>query len=613
MCALILGSQPVVAQTSSLPTGWTDGDIGAPVIAGSATTSGSTVTVVGAGTDVGGTSDEFHFAYLPSSGDLDVRVKVASLENVDPSAKAGIMIRESLQDDARHAFMFVTPGNGLAFERRTKPGRMTTQTTGPAASPAVWVRLVRRGKTFSAYSSDTGATWTLVGSAMVNMGSSVYVGLAVTSHVPSKATTATFENPDLGSGSSSLPTPWTSGDVGSPASRGSASASNNTFTVVGAGLGIGGTSDEFQFVYQPMTGDAQLVAWLGNLQATDTSAKAGVMIREALTGPAAHASVFVTGSGGFAFDRRTAAGGASSETNGSTGNASGWLKIVREGNLFSAFESQDGSQWTLIGADTILMPATAYVGLAVTSHNASLTATGTFSNVAASTPATTNKVPTVSISAPTTGASYTAPANIVINVAAADSDGSIVKVDFYAGGQLLGSDASTPFSATWSNVPAGSYSLTAVATDDGGATSASQPVTVTVGAPANKPPTVSLSTPAASGSFTAPASMSIAANAVDADGTVTKVDFFANGQLVGSDTTTPYSVTWSSVAAGTYNLTAVATDNAGATATSQPVTITVAAPANKPPTVSISAPAEAASYTEPAIMSITSKAADHDG
>ena len=60
---------------------------------------------------------------------------------------------------------------------------------------------------------------------------------------------------------------------------------------------------------------------------------------------------------------------------------------MREGNLFSAFESQDGSQWTVIGTDTIVMPATVYVGLAVTSHNASLTATGTFSNVAVSTPA----------------------------------------------------------------------------------------------------------------------------------------------------------------------------------------------------------------------------------
>ena len=177
------------------------------------------------------------------------------------------------------------------------------------------------------------------------------------------------------------------------------------------------------------------------------------MIREALTGPAAQASAFLTGSGGFAFDRRTVAGGASAETNGSTGNVSGWLKIVREGNLFSAFESQDGSQWSLIGTDTIVMPAAVYVGLAVTSHNASLTATGTFSNVAVSTPATTNKAPTVSISTPTTGASYTAPANIVINATAADSDGAIIKVDFYAGGQLLGSDASSPFSATWSKSP----------------------------------------------------------------------------------------------------------------------------------------------------------------
>ena len=612
--ALILGSQPVVAQTSSsLPSGVTDGDIGSPVVAGSASMSGSTVTVVGAGTDVGGTSDEFHFLYLPSSGNLDVRVKVASLQNVDPAAKAGIMIRESLQDDARHAFMFVTPGNGLAFARRVKPGRMTAQTNGADTSPAVWVRLVRRGKTFSGYTSDTGAMWTLVGSALINMDASVYVGLAVTSHVSSKATTATFENPTLGTGSSSLPAPWTSGDVGSPASRGSASASNNTFTVVGAGLGVGGTSDQFQFVYQPMTGDAQLVAWLGNLQATDSSAKGGVMIREALTGPAAHASAFVTGSGGFAFDRRTTAGGASAETNGSGGNASGWLKIVREGSLFSAFESQDGSQWTLIGTDTVLMPATVFVGLAVTSHNATATATGTFANVAISTPTVTNKPPTVSISVPTSAAGYAAPASLVINAAASDSDGSVVRVDFYANGQPVGSDVSTPYSATWSNVPAGTYTLTAVATDNGGATATSQALPVTIGAPANKPPTVSLSAPAAGASYTAPASMTMTATALDSDGTVAKVDFYANGQLRASDTTSPYSYSWTNVAAGTYSVTAVATDNGGATATSQQVTVTVTAPANKPPTVSITAPASGASYTAPASVSISATAADSDG
>ena len=153
---------------------------------------------------------------------------------------------------------------------------------------------------------------------------------------------------------------------------------------------------------------------------------------------------------------------------------------MREGNLFSAYQSQDGSQWTLVGSDTVSMPATVYVGLAVTSHNPAATATATFSNVAVSTPTSANKPPTVSISAPASGASYTAPASIAITATAGDTDGSIVKVDFYAGTQLLGSDSSSPFTFTWNNVAAGTYSLTAVATDSAGAKTTSQAITVNV-------------------------------------------------------------------------------------------------------------------------------------
>jgi regulation of enolase protein 1 (concanavalin A-like superfamily) len=616
-CALIVGSQPAAAQSSSLPSGWDDGDIGSPVVAGCVTSSGTTITVAGAGTDIGGTADEFHFAYMPASGDLDIRVKVASLENVDPSAKAGIMIRESLQDDARHAFLFVSPGNGIGFERRVKQGRMAAQTDAGSMTTPVWVRLVRRGKTISAYTSDTGAKWTLVASSMVNMNASVYVGLAVTSHVPNKTATATFEDPNLGSATSALPAPWSASDIGNPNQAGRSTASGNVFTVTGGGLDIGGTADQFQFLYQPVTGDVQLVAWLGNLQASDAAAKAGVMIREALTEAAAHASVFAKGSSGWVFDRRQAAGSSTVETNGSSSSVSGWLKIVRAGNTFSAFESQDGAQWTLIAADTMVMPATVYVGMAVTSHSATATAIGTFANVTVSTPTITNKPPTVSISIPATAsattAGYTAPANLVLNATASDTDGSVVKVDFYANGQPVGSDASSPFSATWSNVAAGTYSLTAVATDNGGATATSPALAVTVGGAANKPPTVSITAPAPSASYTAPASVSITATALDSDGTVAKVDFYSNGQPLGSDTTSPYSFNWTNVAAGTYSVSAIATDNAGATATSQQVTVTVAAPANKPPTVSITAPSSSASYTAPANVSITATALDSDG
>ena len=93
--------------------------------------------------------------------------------------------------------------------------------------------------------------------------------------------------------------------------------------------------------------------------------------------------------------------------------------------------------------------------------------------------------------------------------------------------------------------------------------------------PGNAPPTVNITSPANNQNFTAPANITISADASDVDGTVSKVDFFANGTLIGTDTTAPYSMTWNNVGAGEYTFLAVATDNQGATGTSTQITITV--------------------------------------
>ncbi|BCU79279.1 Ig-like domain-containing protein [Luteolibacter sp. LG18] len=95
------------------------------------------------------------------------------------------------------------------------------------------------------------------------------------------------------------------------------------------------------------------------------------------------------------------------------------------------------------------------------------------------------------------------------------------------------------------------------------------------GAPGNQLPTVSITSPANGASFTQPANITVDATASDSDGTVSKVDFYANGSLIGTDTTSPYSVTWSSAPVGTHSLTAVATDNANGTKTSTAVSVTV--------------------------------------
>lgn len=174
--------------------------------------------------------------------------------------------------------------------------------------------------------------------------------------------------------------------------------------------------------------------------------------------------------------------------------------------------------------------------------------------------------PTVSITSPTNGQTFTAPANIAIQATAADSDGTVAKVEFYNGTTLLGTDTTAPYSYTWSSVAAGTYSIRAVATDNQGLT-AERTVSVIVNPPGT-PPTVSITSPANGQTFTAPASIAIQATAADSDGTVAKVEFYNGTMLLGTDTTAPYSYTWSNVPAGTYTIRAVATDNQGLTATS---------------------------------------------
>jgi hypothetical protein len=194
----------------------------------------------------------------------------------------------------------------------------------------------------------------------------------------------------------------------------------------------------------------------------------------------------------------------------------------------------------------------------------------------------TNQAPSVALTAPAGGASFTAPANITLNATASDTDGTVARVEFYRGSTLISSDTTSPYSAVWTGAAAGSYSLTARAYDDDGASRTSTAVNVTVTTATHQLPTVSLTSPIAGQSFTAPASLTMTAAASDSDGTISRVDFYVGTQLVGTDTSSPYSAAWSNVAAGSYSLTAVARDNSGGTRTSTAIAVTVTAVAPTP-------------------------------
>lgn len=375
------------------------------------------------------------------------------------------------------------------------------------------------------------------------------------------------------SSSPTLPSPWTTSDIGSVTPSGSASHASGTFTLSGAGADIWGTADAFRYVYQTTTGDVEITARVNSLTNTNEWAKAGVMIRQSLNANAVHATAVVTPINGTGLQRRTNAGGESEHT-ASTGAAPVWLRLKRTGNTFTAYRSTDGVSWTVIGTSTVTMSSTIYVGMVVTSHANGTLATASFGNVTVTT-GSSNASPSASITAPANNSTFTAPASITINASASDTDGTISKVEFFNGGVKLGEDTSAPYSFVWSGVSAGTWQLTARATDNGGATGNSSVVNVTVNPAGNTNPTVSLISPSNNASFTAPATVSLSANASDTDGSISKVEFYNGTTLLGTDTSSPYNFTWTNVAAGTYQLTARATDNANGTATSSVVNITV--------------------------------------
>ena len=221
-----------------------------------------------------------------------------------------------------------------------------------------------------------------------------------------------------------------------------------------------------------------------------------------------------------------------------------------------------------------------------------------------------NPPPTVAITAPANEAVITTPASLPITASAADANGTVAKVEFYQGSTKLGEATASPYTYTWASPPAGAYVLTAKATDNEGATTTSSPITVYVAAPGNTAPTISLTSPAANASFVTPASITLTADAADANG-IYKVDFYQGTTLLATDYTAPYSYTWGGARAGSYALTAKATDTGGATAMSAAVTVTVTDPIV--PTVSITAPTSGTTLNAPASLTIAATAADANG
>ncbi|MDJ1502603.1 Ig-like domain-containing protein, partial [Xanthocytophaga agilis] len=227
---------------------------------------------------------------------------------------------------------------------------------------------------------------------------------------------------------------------------------------------------------------------------------------------------------------------------------------------------------------------------------------------------TPNVVPVISITSPSNNANFTEGGTAPITATASDSDGSIAKVEFYVNNSKIGETTSTPYTFKWTGLAVGTYSLTAKATDNSGATTTSTPVAIIVKAtPVNQVPVVSITSPANNTSFIVRNAVSITASASDKDGSIAKVEFYANETKLGEATSAPYFISWIPSATGSYALTAKAIDNQSGVSTSSVVNVIVTAPANQLPSVTLTSPVANSSYPTGSSINLTATATDSDG
>jgi glucose/arabinose dehydrogenase/PKD repeat protein len=406
---------------TTMPSPWQSAEIGSPITAGTAdyNSGDQTFYVDGAGADEFGANDQSHYVYQTVTGDVTIVARVRYQTAASSWSKAGVMIRQSTTAGAPFVDALVAPdvspttpnANGVGCDPDgclaplppVNPamgyGARMQYTGSHSATPASypvgfsepdkWLKLQKSGNTFTSWLSSDGVNWTQIGIATETMTGPVTVGLFDTSHNIGQDSTAAFDNVQVSVVSpppppGPLPSPWTDTDVGSPAIAGSAgyTSTGGVFTVNGAGADIWGTSDQFHYVYQPVSTSGTIVARVTSQTNTSSNAKAGVMFKQSTAAGSPYFMIAAGPAGNIKvqYDFNNSYG------EGTYSFPNAWMKLMWSGAAFTAYLSSDGVTWTQVLSKAYALTSPATVGLFVCSHNASALGTATFDNVNVASP-----------------------------------------------------------------------------------------------------------------------------------------------------------------------------------------------------------------------------------
>lgn len=220
--------------TSLLPDGWSNIDVGAPAMSGAAIYSGTTWTLTGGGTQIGGVSDKFNFASaLTSTSSPSIVAQVSSVQNTNSAAQAGVMLRDSTDADAPFAALTVSPTGIITFRSRTSAGVAASSVqAGATVTAPIWLKLNTVSGTCTGYYSTNNISWTSVGSATLTLVNTPLAGLVVCAGTDTVKNVSTFTGVAMEDVSPSL-TAYTVSVSASPAGTG---------TITGTGIFNAGTS-----------------------------------------------------------------------------------------------------------------------------------------------------------------------------------------------------------------------------------------------------------------------------------------------------------------------------------------------------------------------------------
>ena len=187
------GVSGTVSAAGSVPPPWQQQDIGSVGVAGGAVYAGGLLTLLASGDDIWNTADAFHYVYQSMNNNCTLIARVSLAQGANANAKAGLMIRDSLNANAANAFIGVMPGNRVVFQYRSSDGGGSSSNSVTGLSVSYWVKLAQSGSAFTGYYSVDGVNWTQLGTTTISMGSSNYGGLACCDNNNSSFGTATFD------------------------------------------------------------------------------------------------------------------------------------------------------------------------------------------------------------------------------------------------------------------------------------------------------------------------------------------------------------------------------------------------------------------------------------